>query len=191
MLRMLDFAADIDERFGGPPRSVPLLCEALANHGIDCEIGYIETLQKSRNEIVMRSGIRTHGFRLSFSRRLYFSLSLEINLRHVVSAFRPDILYVHSIWRLPAWTFLRLARRTGMPLVTSLRSNLYPESLARSAKIKRLARYGYVDALLAQSRILHATEPREAETAEAFGLDAARIMTIPNGLEPPSTARDP
>lgn len=181
---VLHFVSDIDERFGGPSQVVPLLAASLEKDGISSIISYIETLEKSQNEIVDRFGLRTHGFSLSFSRKLYLSRGLGANLaRNFTNPF-PDIIHIHSIWRFPTLSFVRFAKRHGIPIVVSLHSSLYSESLAKSAFIKRLARLGYVDSLLSYASFIHTTEPRESEAAIEFGISPNKIISIPNGLEP-------
>jgi glycosyltransferase involved in cell wall biosynthesis len=92
------------------------------------------------------------------------------------------LFHIHSIWRYPAYAAFCVAKANELPLVTSLRSNLYAPSLARSAWRKRIARHLFADDLLASSACLHATEAGEIEAVRRLGLRTP-VALVPNGVD--------
>lgn len=182
-MKVLHIVANIDDRFGGPSRSVPLLCAHMEPHGVESAIFYCSRLEQDQNEVLSRRSIRTYRAPVSFSEKFHVSLGIGARLNGVFDEFNPDLVHIHSTWRHSAFEAFRIARKREIPHVVSPRSNYYPAALARSKAFKWAMRSVFADRMLKSASFVHATEPAEAEAIQLVGVSSKRIATIPNGVE--------
>jgi glycosyltransferase involved in cell wall biosynthesis len=182
-VHIIHVLSDIDDRYGGPQVVVPSLARELARRGLSTEILSVQTLPEERNRIVEESGLEARAYPRRLPGPAYYAPGLGAGLRERLARTPgPRIVHLHSLWRYPGYVALRESRRAGVPLVTTLHSNLYAASLRRSAWRKRLARWLFADRLLARSACLHATEPGEVEAVRELGL-ATPVALIPNAVD--------
>jgi len=181
-MKTLHVVSDIDDRFGGPSKSVPLLCVNLERIGVHAEIAYTKFLPSDRNEILDGSGIGVTAIPLTASRNLYYSRHAAATLQNIISDKRIDLVHIHSMWRHNAWSAFNVARKNGVAHVVSPRSNLYPASLERSRGKKLVMRRLFVDRMVQTAAFVHATEPDEASAVRQAGYKDVPVVTIPNGI---------
>lgn len=173
--------------YGGPPGSILGLCRALQRAGVEVEV--ITTtadgpraLRPSPPEGDRYDGVPVRYFPLAAPRRMFRARGLGAAL--ATAAARADLIHVHGLWNLPAWTAARVARRVGIPYVISPRGMLDAGSLAQHAVRKRIAYWTAERRNLAGAAFLHATSPAEAEALEDRGAGAP-VVTVPNGIDLP------
>ncbi len=106
-----------------------------------------------------------------------------------ISAFRPDIVHVHSVF-VPALDIIELGlHRSGIPYCVTPHGALSPAVM--SANRLRKAAYLELVALPTLNRacFVHALTAAEAERAETLGVRTT-IATVGNGIDPPPRADD-
>lgn len=107
------------------------------------------------------------------------------DLPTIVAALpRPHVVHIHGLWRLHYLQAAWYARRLRVPVVVSVHGMLYDVALAKSAGLKRPARWLYQDRLLRSARCLHATAPEEADEIRRLGFDGP-IAVVPWGVDMP------
>ena len=134
------------------------------------------------NKIIAREQLawsRTAGSPLPIG---YHAPGLQDLLDRLAAEQSADIIHVHSVWSYPTLVAHRAARKSGARLVISPRSEMYRDSLKKRAWLKRLFRLAFVDRVLADAALLHATEDNEAAAIRAFGYRGA-LATSPNGVD--------
>lgn len=173
--------------YGGPPRSILGLCRALQRAGVDLEVFTTTAdgpreLRPSPPEGGRYDSVPVRYFPLRFPRRMFAARGLGAALAAGLEHF--DLVHIHGLWSLPAWSAARAARRAGRPYVISPRGMLDGGSLAHRAARKRLAYWAVERHDLAAASFLHATSPAEAEALARRGAGAPVVM-LPNGVDLP------
>ncbi len=175
--------------YGGPPRSVLGLCRALMAAGVEVEV-FTTTADGGRElppsppEGERYDGVLVRYFPLAAPRRMFQAQGLGAAL--AMAAARADLIHIHGLWNLPAWTAARVARRVGIPYVISPRGMLDAGSLAHHAARKWIAYWAVERRNLAGAAFLHATSPAEAEALGDRGAGAP-VITLANGVDAPAT----
>lgn len=173
--------------YGGPPRSILGLCRALQAAGVEVEV-FTTTADGGRElppspaEGERYDGVLVRYFPLAAPRRMFQAQGLGAAL--ATAAARADLIHIHGLWNLPAWTAARVARRGGIPYVISPRGMLDAGSLAHHAARKWIAYWAMERRNLAGAAFLHATSPAEAEALGYRGAGAPVVM-LPNGVDLP------
>lgn len=175
MMNIMHLVSNLDDRFGGPSKSVPSISAYQEKHR--SIIVYSKTLERERNEVVEKFSLETVGLRTPLKGNIYLSLGLD----QCAKNFSPDIVHIHSIWRYPAYSAFRWAKENNIHHVCSVRSNLYAESLSKSSIVKSLAKKIFVMNMLQSSACVHATDERELQAIRDYGVTAP-VALIPNGI---------
>src|SRR5688572_6958558 len=127
-------------QYGGPPRSILGLCRALQRVGVDVEA--FTTTADGKGELPaaphgqLYEGVPVRYFPRAFPRRFFGVRGLAAALREACRGC--DLLHVHGLWNIPAWTAARVARRAGVPYILSPRGMLNPPAVRHSAWRKKL-----------------------------------------------------
>lgn len=153
-------------RYGGPSRSVRLLCEAMARtDSADIEV------------LVADVGHTDLGFRVS-------RVSVISLIRGAALASRShSVFHVNALWN-PTSTFaMRSLRQLRHPYILSLHGMLRPETI-RSLK-KRLWARIWERANVAGAAAIHVTSEDELEAARACSWQLPPAALIPNPIEIP------
>jgi glycosyltransferase involved in cell wall biosynthesis len=171
-MRVLHVVTSISREASGPSQSVPALCVALREHGVDASLAYVDYGATPGLSIPAISFSRS---RLPLLRQAGWSPGL---FRHIADA-RVDVIHVHGLWELPTLMPLVPHLARGIPVVSSPRGTLGPWALSRSAWKKRVALVLGQRQLLERAAFLHATSEAEAEELREFGVRAP-IVVAPN-----------
>ena len=179
---ILQVVPSLDETYGGPAVSVPSLAAAAEPYGYRSHfISVAPASRPGRNPLIDRS--RWHE--VEPSRRLrkgYYARDLRLTIERLIATQRPSALHVHSIWAYPTWAALDAARRHGLPLVVSPRSEFYPKSLRKSRGLKYVARPLFVNRLIREAAGFHATDVAEEQAIRALGVSGP-ILVSGNGVD--------
>jgi glycosyltransferase involved in cell wall biosynthesis len=171
--------------YGGPPRSILGLCHGLQAAGVNVQVftttaDGASDLPPSGPQGRDYEGVPVWYFPRTFPRRFFAAAGLRDALTHALAGY--DVLHIHGLWNVPAWTAAQLARRAGVPYVLSPRGMLEPGALALHALRKRLV-YPLIERRnLAGAALLHATGAPEAERLAQRQL-GVQIVTLPNGVD--------
>ena len=195
-LRLLHTTPTIREAHGGPARSVPYLCNALAAQG-----GHVHLVTgvpaKRSDAIVPSSDVKLHalpdtGGATGFLRR---PVTFYQEVRGVIANHAPDIVHDHGLW-LPLHGAVALAaRQQSVPIVLSPKGMAMPWALRYKRWKKRLTWWGYQRWIMQQAALFHATSAAEVEALRALGLKQPIAMVshgvdIPDALPAPQQNTD-
>jgi glycosyltransferase involved in cell wall biosynthesis len=173
--------------FGGPPRTVHGLCQALGRQGIHVQVFTTDAdgagrLPKGVTEAGLFEDVPVRYFRRSWPNRPIGSRELAVALRSEVAEH--DVVHIHGLWNRVVWAAASEARRSGVPYVLSPRGMLEDAALAHRSWQKRLACALVERQTVQGAALLHATSEREVETLHGLR-GRAPIVLVPNGIEPP------
>jgi len=178
---------------GGTSRSVPALCEALDEEGVDVHLvtAVPEDPAPDQEPILPGGDVHVHPIEENtrLQRTLRSPLQFYRRLWSVVEAVRPNVIHDHGAW-LPsnaaaAW----VARRANVPLVATPRGMVTDWSLSHQAWKKRAAWHLYQKHVFRQASLFHATAPAEVDNLRTLGLTQP-VAVVPNGVNLPETVPD-
>lgn len=169
---VVHLVADVDAERGGPSRSIPALCTAVAEAGVP-------TTLVTRPESA--DGLTVPGVDV---RPVAPGLQAYTRAARAASS-QCDVVHNHGLWLPSNHVVARAAARAGTPLVVSPRGMLEPWALAYRRWRKRLVWHLYQQADLRGAAALHATSEAEAEAVRAAGIWNP-IAVLPNGVDLPA-----
>ena len=176
-------------RYGGPPRSILGLCQALGTAGVDVEV-FTTTANGDAPLAPAPDGIAYEGvpvryFPLAWPQRYWRARGLRAALTR--AAATADLIHVHGLWNMTSWAGVAVARAAGKPCVISPRGMLQPEAMQRHREMKSLAYWGIERANLRSAAVLHATSALEGRELTPYG---PPVVLIPNGVMSSSATPD-
>ena len=175
-------------QFGGMTASSHMLAKHLVKRGHKVAV-YTTDIRDRQSRIPRAKGaqkidrIEVHYFRnisnWLASQRLYSPLGMIAALRKELSQF--DVIHLNEYRSLPSIIVHHYAQKYNIPYVLQAHG-----SLARVMSKQRLKKifdliWGY--RLLQDAARLIALTPMEAEQYQSFGVDKAKIETVPNGVD--------
>lgn len=177
---MLHVVPSLDPSTGGPARSVPGLCAALAAEGVSVSLwsfrrrGAAVTAEPQSSPV----GIEyfapfpgTHEFpTATYHRRLCAALPAY------------DVVHLHSLWNSVSTVTAWACRRTGAPYVLCPRGMLQTVSVGRRRVSKRLYHRLIERRTISGAAALHFLSQMEAAESERFVPPGVRRLIIPNGV---------
>jgi glycosyltransferase involved in cell wall biosynthesis len=171
--------------YGGPPRSVLALCQALSGHGLDVEV--VTTTAGGDRELAPLTDASYDGVRVTYLPRAFPRRYFRAPDAAAVLAAKlagADVMHIHGCWNLIDWTAARAAEAIGCPYVIAPRGMLSPWSMAHGHRwLKKAAYLALERPALRGAAAHHATS--EAEAGELRALDLARpVAVIPNVVDP-------
>lgn len=173
MLKVLHVVERLDDRYGGPSRSVPLLCKGLSELGVINVIASVN-YERDENELIKEFGLKWEKYKPSFLPGLYFSIEMIMKIKLQVR--EADVIHFHSLWTFPTYIAFRYARKLGRKIVLSPRSSLFHASLKKSQLKKLVARYLFVNSFLSKLDLAVASSEPEKEQLPPV----KRAVVIPN-----------
>lgn len=173
---------------GGPARTVPALCRALAQQGAGVELitiseGAGSNMEGDFGELFKFTRLATRTNRYSpwsWHRQFTEILTESASVREVV-------LYDVGLWLPQNHLVSKFARKQRIPLIISPRGMLSKRALEVAKWKKRLAWALYQRADLAAAAVIHATSEAEAEDCRRRGLTQP-IAIVPNGIDLPDVS---
>ena len=173
---------------GGPARTVPALCRAMAREGIEVELITISEGKEeaSQDKSVQEFKLTRIATRTSRYAPLSWHRQFNETLARAIASPDPVVLYDVGLWLPQNHLVVRFAHARGLPLMISPRGMLSRKALEVSKWKKRLAWLAYQKSDLQIARVLHVTSETEAEDCRHRGLTQP-IALIPNGIDVPPT----
>jgi glycosyltransferase involved in cell wall biosynthesis len=168
----------LEERHGGPSRSVRALANAMARGGAPCEL-----VATGEVEAPAADAAPVRAFPRVMPRWLTRSPQLAAHLL----GSRADVIHNHALWLLPLRYAHAAAQGHGVPLVVSPRGMLSDWAFAHNGWKKRLAGRLVHPGALAGATGWHATSADEADEIRRRGFTQP-ICVSPNGVDVPSPA---
>jgi glycosyltransferase involved in cell wall biosynthesis len=169
-------------RYGGPPRSILGLCQALGRVGVGVEV-FTTTANGNDPLPAAPDGVEWEGVRVRYFPLAWPELGWRAaGLADAVgrAAIDADLVHIHGLWNLTAWAGVRAARAAGIPYVISPRGMYQPQALLRHQTLKTMAFWVAERRHLTGAALLHATSAPEADALSHFG---PRVALIGNGVD--------
>lgn len=182
-MRLIHVVPHVGHEASGPSYSVPALCRALGRAGADVTL-MTQTKDGTDTPLPASSGFRHAIFpERGWPRGLHPSPALASALMEA-AARGTDLIHNHSVWLWPNVYPGRVARATGVPLVTAPRGALAPPNLAHGWLKKRIFWHLAQHVTYRQAGLLHATSSEEHQHLRQFGLTQP-VKVVPNGIDVP------
>ncbi len=181
-MRIVHIVPSLEDRHGGPSKSVRALANALAALGDQVEL--LATVESGQP--VALEGRDPAAIRL-FPRVAPRWLSRSPELRRHLLAANADCLHHHSLWLLPLHYAHEAAARRNLPLVISPRGMMSGWAHRHRRWRKQLAEFFVHPGAFAAAAGWHATSLEEADDIRALGFRQP-VCVSPNGVTLPSDA---
>ena len=177
---------------GGTSRSVPALCEALDEQGVDVHLVTAAPSSEEGTAPILPGGnVTVHlieeADRLTgaFRRPVGFYRRLQTVIREV----EPDLIHDHGAWLPSNAVAAGSAWWNEIPFVLAPRGMLTEWSLSHRAGKKRVAWHAYQRWILSQVDCFHVTASAEADELRTLGFEQPATV-VPNGVSLPKTMPD-
>jgi len=172
--------------YGGPTRSISLLCEAMAKRGADITVLTTNANGPSVLDVPVGKPMSVDGVRVFYfpvfraTGSFFYSPSLA---RAIFSSVpRCDIVTCEALWEFALLPTMVACRRHRKPYVMPLRGQLMDWALEQKSWKKKVSLFLAGDHSLKRAAALHCTDPAEEHAVAALGI-ATPTFVVPNGLD--------
>lgn len=181
---MLQLAASLAVRDGGPPQAILGLSEALSALGVDNLVATTNADGKrARENVALRKIIHVGGadviyFPVHWPRRLKASIRLMTFVAR--EARQRDVIHIHGLYLFSTLLGLYVSRLYGKPYVLVPHGGLQPYHQRKSRYLKRL-----FDASVGRDLVCGAATvvcASDSEAGAAYARGARRVDVIPHGV---------
>jgi len=179
-MRLSHIVPSLEDRHGGPSKSVRALANALAARGDP-----VELLTTVATGLPVSPADGEPATIRAFPRVTPRWLARSPELRRHLLAGDPECIHHHSLWLLTLHYAHQAARRHDVPLVISPRGMLSGWAYRHHRGRKLLAGLFVHPGALAGAAGWHATSPEEADDIRALGFTQP-VCVSPNGVNLPS-----
>ncbi len=179
-MKLLHIIENIDNSYGGPARSVPFLIKYLNRVSVQNKIVSIRLKESETNDICRENSIETlsveyNGPKVArYGKKLCRTIESELD--------DATILHTHSLWNYPPYCAYKLSKKHHVPLVVSIRGNLYDWNMKKSRWKKKVVLSLFQMEMFKTASCLHATEMNEYHAIRKLGIKTP-VALIPNGIE--------
>lgn len=180
-MKLCQIVPSLEERYGGPSKSVQDLSEGLARAGHDVEL---LTTDPGPGGVRAEGRLAVRTFHRGWPGRLCRSAGLRDHLGRTA----PDVIHHHSLWLRTLHYAHRAAVRRRASLVVSPRGMLNEWAWQHRRRHKRFAAAFVHPGALGAVRGWHATSEEEAAEIRARGFGQP-ICVAPNGVSAPAPER--
>ncbi len=181
--------------YGGPARSIPAMCEALAASGAEVTVLTTNANGRSCLDVPLGQAVSVAGVEVFYypvapilPHRLFYSPQLARACAQKIG--QADLAVLATFWTPAMGPAVAACKRGRVPYVVPLYGQLFPWALRRKRykKLPYLALFGrrYLDSAAA----LQCTDPAEAQAAAALSLRPPAFV-VPNGVDASRFARLP
>jgi glycosyltransferase involved in cell wall biosynthesis len=181
-MRVCHIVPSLEDRHGGPSKSVRALANSLAQQGETVDL--LTTVEAG--QLVTLDGRDTATVR-TFPRVTPRWLSRSPGLQQYLQTAGYDCVHNHSLWLLPLRYAHEAALRSDIPLVISPRGMMSGWAYRHRRWRKRLAELFVHPHALTGAAGWHATSPAEADDIRQLGFTQP-VCVSPNGVAAPTDA---
>lgn len=169
-MKILHITTSIDKSVGGPSRSVPQTCLALAKLGVEIEIICLPSSNPVKIEYHQRFKVTF----MTYKNLVRFAFKLR---REDV-----DLIHLQHVWTPYLSIMAHAARAKLIPYIVTPRGMLEPWIMAKRPLKKKIGMVLYQFKDLSEAKLIHATAEMEAANIRKLGFSNP-INVIPNGIE--------
>lgn len=188
-MRILQIVPSLDPETGGPSKSVPMLCKALAGAGHEVELYTTDWTPRGVNpgiasDIPVASGYRVRVFP-STERWLGIRLPSSAALIRAVreNCRKYDLVDCHSLWNPVATFAMKALREAGMLYCVTPRGMLDPVVFGRNPWRKFLWALLYERANVKGAALIRFTATAEEAKARKCGWRLPKTVIFPNLID--------
>jgi len=179
-MRISQIIPSLEEKHGGPSKSVRALSAAQARAG--------HAVQLLTTQPHHASSLEDHALRITFFRREWpAALGPSGALQRALNDTPTDVIHHHSLWLRTLHYAHTSARQQRVPLIISPRGMMSAWAWQHHAWRKKIARQWVHPGALAAADGWHATSHEEAREIRGLGFNQP-ICVAPNGVDAPSEA---
>lgn len=179
-MKIIHIIENLDDSYGGPAKSVPMLVKYLDALGVQNKIFTVQVYANEKNDVVHNSAVEVIKVPLVGHKKIKYAPLLEKKILNELTA--DTLIHVHMPWSYPAYLGYKIAKKFHLPLVVSTRGTMYKWALNQSKYIKKLAWFLFQKTMLQTANAIHVTEKNEITSVHELGIDTNFIL-IPNGIE--------
>jgi len=179
-MKIINLIENLDDTYGGPAKSVPYLCKYLNHIGVDTEILSIKYHDNETNSLVDKYNLIWKSFKYNFIKKLRVSLDLKNYLNDNITN-KDTILHTHNLWNFIPYVAYKMKKKYKIPLVVSIRGNLYSKLLKQNKLQKSIVWRLFQKHMLNNVSCIHVTEINELKAVRNLGITSP-IAIIPNGI---------
>ncbi|MFN5254435.1 MAG: glycosyltransferase [Limnohabitans sp.] len=181
-MKVLYIVESLDNRYGGPARSVPSIALSLKNsHGVDSVLLSVSKNTDEKNEVIDNSDLIWIKCKLFGPAKLMFSFGMLKRLLDPDFVCKFDVIHLNNLWNFPSLFAWYSAQKFRIPLIISPRGSIYKWSLSQGIIHKRIALMLYQKKMLKQAALIHVTDLSEREALKDLGINTKHLV-IPNGI---------
>lgn len=183
--------------YGGPSRSVPSLCEAMAKYGAQVTVfttnanGPGNALDVPTSQPLAVDGVQVYYFAALWplARAVpFYSPALGQACRAHIAQF--DIVYIPGNWTYSVFVGARTSFQAGIPYVISPRGSFMDWSMGEKALKKRLYLALWERRIMDRAAAIHVTSSLEKQQLQKWRFEPP-VITIPNGIDTSPFAEPP
>ncbi len=186
-MRIIQTIAGTQLDHGGTSRSVPALCDALVDIGVDNHLVTARPFDVSIECNYPKDGQRVHvAVESKMVRQWGVGGQFCRALSSLASGRNSVAVHDHAVWLASNHAVAKFCKRHKTARVVSPRGMLGQWAMGNGKWKKRLAWHLYQRADLASATAFHATSEQEADEIRSLGF-LQPIAVIPNGIDIPSS----
>ena len=179
-MKILHIIENIDNSYGGPAKSVPLLIKYLKKMDVDSKIVSVELENNEKNDICNENNIEVISSKSNGFKFLKYSKNMKNNILKNIDD--DTIIHTQSLWNYPPYLAFKISKNYNLPLIMSIRGNLYDWNLSKSKWKKDLALRLFQMKMFKEASCLHATEINELKAIRKLGIKTP-VALISNAIE--------
>jgi glycosyltransferase involved in cell wall biosynthesis len=170
--------------YGGPARSVPSLCEGLAEAGAAIEVFTTNANGRARLNVLLGRPVIVDGVPVTYFpiavERYFYAPALVEAIRRQIHNF--DVVEIDALFSALLEPVAAICRRAGIPYLVPPRGQLLPGALREKRWKKRIYLKMAGRRTLNAAAGIHCSDPDEAESLAQAGVSAPAFV-LPNGLD--------
>lgn len=172
--------------YGGPAKSISILCEGMARQGADVTVFTTNANGRTRLDVPLNTPMQVDGVTVRYFPLAYNGLgffyapALGQALAEQLSEF--DLVAIETIWGHQLGVAAQACRTQGIPYTVSVRGQLFGWSLGTRRLKKRLYMRLLGRRYLERAAALHCTDPREAAAVANLQFGPPTFV-VPNGID--------
>jgi glycosyltransferase involved in cell wall biosynthesis len=171
----------IDDKYGGPAKSIPYTCWSATSRTIKHEIFAGRYHRDDHNSVCDHLGLAYKQFKILGSTKIAFSPSLCRAIFMFVCTKENPVVHVHNAWNFVPFIVWFLSLIFHFKIIVSVRGALSPWSLEQGRTRKKIAWVLFQKRLLRKADVIHVTSKIEREQVGLLS-NSDNLVVIPNGV---------
>ena len=173
---------NLDNRYGGPSRSVPILSNSLQELGIKQKLLSVSFYQNEKNDMIEKFDLDWVSSPKTGPIISGYSFNLKNQLQRLVRLEGCSIIHTHNLWNYVPWVANKVSKELSVNHIISPRGTLYEWNMNHHKYRKMLAWNLFQKSILENCACIHATAFSELKAIRRLGI-RNEVAVIPNGID--------